>query len=256
MTRRSLLPREHGAYFQLVIPLAAAAFSQAPGIAGASLMAASGLAFLAHEPMLILLGARGQRLRSAEGRRARGWFAALAGSAVVLGAIGLVVAPTATCLVAAPALAAGAALVVAATRRSEHTLGGELVAAVALTGAASVARVASGAAVQPALLQWLGWVIGFSASVIAVHRVIARHKRPATLVDRLASVGLCAGAALLIATATRYPTSTIAAPLVLLAAGVVTMPPPARRLRAVGVAIAVTAAFSAALDVAAARGYF
>ena len=70
-------------------------------------------------------------------------------------------------------------------RRTEHTLGGELVAAVALTGAASVARVASGAAVQPALLHWLGWAIGFGATVIAVHRVIARHKRPAMLVDRL-----------------------------------------------------------------------
>ena len=140
-------------------------------------------------------------------------------------------------------------------RRTEHTLGGELVAALALTGAASVARVASGAAVQPALLHWLGWAIGFGATVIAVHRVIARHKRPAMRVDWLLAPGLFASFALLIATASRCPTSTIAAPLVLLAAGLVTIPPRATRLRAVGVAIAATAAVSAVLDVVAARGH-
>jgi hypothetical protein len=59
----------------------------------------------------------------------------------------------------------------------------------------------------------------------------------------------------LIATATRSPTSIIAAPLVLLAAGLVTIPPRATRLRAVGVAIAATAGVSAVLDVVAARGH-
>lgn len=254
MSRRSLLPREHGAYFQLAIPLIAAGFSQVPGLAGAALMAASCLAFLAHEPLLILVGARGERLRSTDGRRARTWLVFLAGGAVVLGAIGLVAAARATTLVAVPAVAASVALIAMATRRSEHTLGGELLAAIALTGASSVARVASGAAPRPALLHWLGWAIGFGATVIAVHRVIARHKRPATRVDRLLALGLVAGSAWLIATATRHPTSTIAAPLVLLAAGLVTVPPRATRLRAVGVAIAVTAAVSGVLEVLAIRG--
>jgi hypothetical protein len=254
MSRRSLLPREHGAYFQLAIPLAAAGSSQVPGMAGAAVIAASCLAFLAHEPLLVVVGARGQRRRSSDGRRAGIRFAALAGGAIVLGAIGLVAAPSATLLMALLALAVCAAMIAMASRRTEHTMGGELVAAVALTGAAGVARVASGSAVAPALQAWLGWAIGFGATVIAVHRVMARHKRPAGQIDRVLTVGLFAGAGLLIATATRCSMSAIAAPLVLLAAGLVAVPPRATRLRAVGVAIAVTAAVSAVLDVVAAHG--
>jgi hypothetical protein len=254
MSRRSLLPREHGAYFQLAIPLVAAGFSQVPGMAGAAVIAASCLAFLAHEPLLVLVGARGQRRRSSDGRRAAIRGAVLAGSAVVLGAIGLLAAPSATLPVALLALAACAAMIAMVRRRTEHTLGGELVAAVALTGAASVARVASGSSVAPALLAWLGWAIGFGATVIAVHRVMARHKRPAGQIDRVLTVALFAGGGLLIATATRSSMSTIAAPLVLLAAALVAVPPRATRLRAVGVAIAVTAALSAVLAIVAARG--
>jgi hypothetical protein len=132
---------------------------------------------------------------------------------------------------------------------------GELIAAVALTGASGVVLAACGIAVDFALLQWLGWAIGYGATVIAVHRVIARHKRPAMLIDRLLALGLFASSALLIATATRCPTSTIAAPLVLLAACLIAVPPRATRLRAVGVAIAVTAAASAVLAVVAVRGH-
>jgi hypothetical protein len=88
-----------------------------------------------------------------------------------------------------------------------------------------------------------------------VHRVIARHKQPARLIDRSLALGLFAGAAVLIATATRCQTSAIAAPLVLLAAALVTIPPRATRLRTVGVAIAATAAVSAVLDVVVARGH-
>lgn len=247
-----MLPREHGAYFQLAIPLVAAGFSQAPSIAGVAVMAASGLAFLAHEPLLICMGARGARLRSTEGGRARAWFALLAGGALVLGGIGLVLAPRAALSVAALAVAAGAALIAMATRRIEHTLGGELIAAFALTGASGVVLVASGTAVDVALLRWLGWALGFCATVIAVHRVLARHNRPATAIDRFLAMGLLASSALLLATAGRCSTSAIAAPLVWLATGIVAAPPRATRLRAVGIAITGAATVSAVLGVVAA----
>jgi hypothetical protein len=245
-----MLPREHGAYFQLAIPLVAAGFSQAPSFAGAALLAASCLAFLAHEPLLILVGARGARRRAIDALRARAWFRWLAGGALVLGAIGLALAPRAVLVVAVPAGLASAALVAMATRRIEHTLGGELIAAVALTGASGVVLVASGTAVDVAMLRWLGWAIGFCATVVAVHRVLARHKRPATVVDRSLAIGLLASSALLVATASSYTTSAIAAPLVVLAAVIVAFPPRATRLRAVGIGIVVAAAVSAALDVA------
>jgi hypothetical protein len=245
-----MLPREHGAYFQLAIPLIAAGFSQAPSVAGAALVAASCLAFLAHEPLLILVGARGARRRAIDAARARAWFGLLAGGALVLGAIGLALAPRTVLFIAVPAGVASAALIAMATRRIEHTLGGELMAAVALTGASGVVLVASGAAVDVAMLRWLGWAIGFCATVVAVHRVLARHKRPATVVDRSLAIGLLASSALLLATASCYRTSAIAAPLVVLATVVVAFPPRATRLRAVGIGIVAAAAVSAVLDVA------
>jgi hypothetical protein len=244
-----MLPREHGAYFQLAIPLVAAGFSHRPGIAGAAIMVASCLAFLAHEPLLILAGARGARPRAIEGGRARVRFAWLATGALVLGALGLVLAPVPVFFVAAPAAVASAVVIVTVARHIEHTLAGELIAAIALTGASSVVLAASGTAVGEALRWWLGWAIGFSATVIAVHRVIARHRRPATAIDRFLAIGLLAGSALLLATASRCSPSALAAPLVVLATGIVAVPPRATRLRTVGIAIVVMAAVSAVLGV-------
>src|SRR5437868_1047392 len=61
MTRRSLLPREHGAYFQLGIPLIIAYLRCAANLAMVELTAAAALAFLANEPLLVVLGHRGRR---------------------------------------------------------------------------------------------------------------------------------------------------------------------------------------------------
>lgn len=250
MARRSLWPREHGAYFQLGIPIVAALAAQVPVASSVALAAAAWLAFLAHEPLLVLLGHRGGRLRTAEGARARRYAAVLAGGAVSVGAVALALAPPATLPVTALALAPAAAVIALAWRRREHTLIGELVAAVALTGAAAPVAVAAGAPPAAALVSWAGWALGFGASVIAVHRVMARHKRAASSIDRVLAVGLVAGAVACVALAAQSMAAVIAAPLVASSALLVIAPPSAARLRAVGVAIAVTAASSCALALA------
>ncbi|HEX7835944.1 MAG TPA: YwiC-like family protein [Kofleriaceae bacterium] len=247
MSRRSLWPREHGAYFQLAIPLAVALAVHAPSIASAAWAAASCLAFLAHEPLLVTIGRRGPRLQSAEGSRARLRLAVLGGGAIALGIVAVVLAPTPAIAVAALSLVPVAAVIALAWRRAEHTLLGEVIAAIALTGAGAPVLVASRAAPPRALAIWLGWAAGFAASVVAVHRVMARHKRPASSVDRALAAGLIALAALCIATAARSPASLLAAPLVSFAALLVIAPPPASRLRAVGIAIASAGAASGLL---------
>src|SRR5262249_33200330 len=123
---------------------------------------------------------------------------------------------------------------------------GELIAATALTGAAGPALTASGAAPGAAFAIWLGWAAGFGANVIAVHRVMARHKRAASRIDIVLAVGLTALGAITLATVMWSPAARLAAPLVSLAAVLVIAPPSASRLRAVGIAIA-TAAGAAAL---------
>jgi YwiC-like protein len=71
MSRRSLWPREHGAYFQLAVPLITALAMRVPSSAGVALAVASCLAFLAHEPLLVRVGLRGPRMQQRDGVRAR-----------------------------------------------------------------------------------------------------------------------------------------------------------------------------------------
>jgi hypothetical protein len=242
MSRRALWPREHGAYFQLALPLATACVRHIPTVATLALATSACLAFLANEPLLVWLGHRGQRMRDVDGRRARSRLAVLAAGALGLGVLGLALAPDPT-LAAAAAVAGPVALVVVlAWRRAERTVAGELIAAIALTGASVPVLVAGGSALGAALALWLSWSVGFGATVLAIHRVIARHKRPAAPIDRVLALGLLATA--VAGGAGAWPGSATAAPLAALAALLVIAPPSAARLRAIGVATAAIAAVS------------
>ena len=247
---RSLWPREHGAYAQLLAPLAAALIARTPTLAGALLAAGAALAFLANEPLLVVLGHRGARRREQDGSRAARRLALAAGGAGLAGIAGLALAPIAALeiavLVAVPVLA----LIAVAWRKAEHTPGGELVAALALSGAAAPVAVADGIALGPALAIWLAWAIGYACTVIAVHRVIARHREAAGTRDRvvigaLAAVTLAATA---IALALR-PIAAAAVPLAAIATGLAVHPPSARRLRAIGVALVIASLISGAFVV-------
>lgn len=241
MTRRSLWPREHGAYFQLAIPLATACLLRPPSLATIALTAAACLAFLAHEPLLVVLGHRGPRLRDSAGPRARMRLAGLTIAAIASAGAGLALGADGTVLVAGIASLPAAAVLALAWRRAEHSVAGELVAAIALTGASAPVLVAGGAARGAALATWLGWSLGFGATVVAVHRVIARHKRAATRIDRILAAALVAIAIACGAVGLRAPAIAIAAPLVVLAAILVVAPPAASRLRMIGIAIVIAA---------------
>lgn len=243
MQRRSLWPREHGAYFQLGVPLATACLARAPTLATFALTAGAALAFLAYEPLLVVLGHRGPRRKAADGDRARARFGLLAGGAAILGISGLVLAPSArvaATIIAVPTIA----MLAFVWRRAVHNVAGELVAAVALTGASMPVLAASGASLSLALVVWLGWALGFGASVLAVHRVIARHKRTAATIDLVLAIVMIA---LVLGAAAGSMALALATPLVALSAVIIVAPPSAARLRAIGVAIAVASVAVAAL---------
>jgi hypothetical protein len=197
---------------------------------------AAAAAFVAHESLLVVLGHRGQRRLVEDGRRARTQLTALAGAAIALGAAGLAIAPRGTVAMAALVALPVAIAIGCGWRRMVHTLPGELVAVAALTGASAVVQAAGGAARGTVLASWLGWSLGFAASTIAVHRVIARHKRSASWVDRACGFALVGGFIACLALASRQTALAIAAPLFGLAAALVLAPPSARRLRAIGLA--------------------
>ena len=249
MSRRSLWPREHGAYFQLAIPLVTAGVVCGPTVPMVTLTLAACLAFLTNEPLLVVLGHRGPRMLASDGERARWRIALLSAGAVILGLTGLALAPAPTRFAAAIVAVPGVALVGFAWRRAEHTIAGELLAAIALPGASVPVLVAGRVALGIALAIWLAWSVGFGSTVVAVHRVIARHKREAAPIDLVLSLGLLATVLAILGGAVTCAPLAIAVPLTSLATLLVISPPSASRLRAVGGATVAAAVTSGAIAV-------
>lgn len=176
---RSLFPKEHGAYGQLLLPLVAALAMGSPTIASAALTVAAIATFVAHEPLLVLLGARGRRAREEDGRRAARVGAACGIAATAAGAAGLWLGGEEVVAAAAPPVALALLLAPFILLGREKTAAGEIVAAAALSGAALPVALAGGVPFGPALVAWSAWVIGFTAGTSTVRGVIKRHKQGA-----------------------------------------------------------------------------
>ena len=88
-----MFPKEHGAYGQLIFPLATSLL--VAGVTAPALLTAlaAGAAFISHEPALVLLGRRGTRATRETGRRAIVWWSVSTAAAVVAGGLALWLAP-------------------------------------------------------------------------------------------------------------------------------------------------------------------
>jgi hypothetical protein len=242
---RSLWPKEHGAYAQLLGPLAVALIHGPIEAPGAAIALASVLTFVAHEPLLVTLGLRGPRALEEAGKRARGLALALGAVALALGAFGLVTGPRAALLGAIAPLALTLVLAVLIKTKRERTLVGEVTAALALSSAAAPVALASGVEVPFVVASAFAFGLGFTANTIAVRGVIARQKGragvPPSLLLFVVSVAL-AGAGSVFGWPGLAALPLVAASWILVAA-----PPPARQLRAVGFVLVGAMAVSAAL---------
>jgi hypothetical protein len=231
-SRRSLVPREHGAYAQLALPMVVAVASGRPGLASASFVIAGVAAFLAHEPLCVLAGVRGKRARVDAGKRA-GWMLALATPIFAAAAVaGAALSPAGALAGVAPACLAVVVSVLAVRRRARSGLA-EVLAAAALSGAALPVAVAAGTNGAAAASSWLAWIAGLGAATLAVRSTIERargHSRrysavgAALLASLLAAVGLVS----------RRREMLGALPLLTVAAALLLRPPRPTRLRAVG----------------------
>lgn len=170
-----LWPREHGATVQAIVPpltgLLAGTVTPAAGLLTAGLW----LAFLAHEPLLVLVGQRGQGARRRQAPAAQRQLRWLLPAAIAAGGAGLWLAPPAARYAALPALGVaalhGARLVRGGTLRA---VGTEVFAAVGLSVAALPVLLAAQLAVQTALLHAAVWAVGFGLLTAAVHASKAR----------------------------------------------------------------------------------
>lgn len=174
--KRFLWPREHGAWGQMAMPLVTGLALGRPGAAAWLFALAASLAFLAHEPALVLLGSRGVRAAREDGPLARRLLLLLGGLAAGAGLAGGVLAPEPALL----SLAVPAALLLAtlwlARRRLEMTTGGEVVIGAAMASGLLPVALSAGASWRAALAAFGVWALSFAMAAVAVEAVLARGK--------------------------------------------------------------------------------
>ena len=244
--KRSLWPREHGAYFQLLVPLVTSLVLVPITPAAGLLAVAACCGFLANEPLLVVLGHRGRRLREQDGSRAARQLALLASLTAVAGTAGLWLAPHA--LEIAAIVAVPTAITIGlAWRRLERSLAGEILAAITLSGASAAVLVAAGSSAEAALQVWGAWGIGYACTVIAAHRVLARHRKPATWHDTVAALVLAATTMAGVALLARGWLVGASTPLALTSLVVVLRAPSAKYMRTVGFVFAIASVVTGTL---------
>ena len=171
-----LVPREHGAYGQLLFPLATALAIGNRGPAALALASACILAFVAHESVLVLLGHRGARAARERHAEAVAWLVVCVVFAAVAGGWALVfMSPEGRLSLALPATLA-LLLVPFIRARREHSTSGEIVAAIALSSCSVPVALAGGAPPASAAWCWLAFALAFVVATVAVRAVIVRVK--------------------------------------------------------------------------------
>ncbi len=239
---RALLPHEHGAYAQLFFPLLTALWLGSASRAAVLIAAATVVAFVAHEPLLVATGARGHRARVRDGARARRRLAALAIAGLALGAAGLALSPRSVLAVAAIPAIFAAVLALVIVRRAERTTGGELLASCSLVSLSLPLAVAAGLPVATLATCAGVWMVVYAVATLAVRFVLLRAKGERAGLLALAA-GLLATGAIGIASALwavriAPPAAALAlVPGCLIALGLVIFPPSPRHLRRVGWAL-------------------
>lgn len=236
---RLLLPHEHGAYGQLLFPLATALGVGIPTWPAYGLTLVCILAFVGYEPLLVLLGRRGAQARRLDGRLAR---RQLTGIVALLGLVGIwslwsVDATTRTALAIPLTLGCAQALLVGL--RVERSVPGELVAAITLSSCAVPVALAGDASLRVALTCWLVFAASLTVATLAVRSVIGRvrgtdspHLASAA---RLVAVAVVGTAAWLVLRG-RLPLAALVAlaPAVTVALGLTFVAPHPRHLRRIG----------------------
>lgn len=169
-------PKEHGAYAQLLMPLAS--LSGLAGLGGAAVAfgAAAVTAFFAHEALALAAGLRGSRARQAFGVQAklRAW--GMGGSALVMAGLGLALAPPLAWWSCA-GLAVGVGLTgVLVWVGWEKSLPGELWVAGVLVSAGLPGALASGLPLAFALQVVAMWWLTFGLGICSVHGLLRQAR--------------------------------------------------------------------------------
>lgn len=174
--RPSLLPKEHGAYAQMAFPLGTGLLLSAPSFSAFALALAAIALFLSNEPMAILLGVRGKRLKDQLGARAKGRATLLVGVGVGLGLVGLWRSGSTVWPEIVYPLAAAVLLIPTVLLGRQKSLIGEFVVVTTFSSLLLPLAAASGANHVQAVLAAVVWWVSFGLGTLEVHAIKARLK--------------------------------------------------------------------------------
>ena len=229
-----------------------------PGPAAVAMAGVAICLFLAHEPLLVLLGQRGARAARVDRQRARRRIAILGAVAVALAwpAVSLSAVAARLSLVAPVAL--GGALLIVIVAGREHTIGGETLSALALASVSLPVALAAGATQAIALTCAAVYGVSFVSATLAVHAVVMCTRRPPAAARRLTTVGVAAGSLVGLIWFASRGTLAASAPYAALPPFVVSCalsarPPSATHLRSVGWTLAASSVMTWAVLLATIR---
>ncbi|MDH3653070.1 MAG: YwiC-like family protein [Myxococcales bacterium] len=174
--QRKMVPREHGAYAELLFPIVSVLLGGTPTTSTWLLGIGAVGAFLANEPLLVLFGQRGTRMQREESDRAK--RALLVFSLVALGAgiAGLVLASTQVQYAIVVPLLLGVTLVMLAIQGLERSMFGEGLAAATLSSIAIPLGLSAGLGRTVTLSVALLWLTTSILGTAAVRLTVARTK--------------------------------------------------------------------------------
>ena len=185
-TERKMIPREHGAYAELLFPIATVFLAGAPTTSTVLLAIAGIAAFLANEPLLVLVGDRGTRLQRTESDRAKRALLVFALVAVGAGIAGVLTAPaSAQIAVILPVLLGGGVFLIA-VQGLERSMFGQGLAAAALSSVAVPLGLSAGLSVTASFSVALIWAVTALLGTSIVRLTVARTK--AKTKEEMASV--------------------------------------------------------------------
>jgi hypothetical protein len=186
---RRFLPREHGAYAQLLFPLLSGLLLGKPTASAMGFAVAAVLLFFAHEPLAIMLGHRGVRLRNEQGVAARRRCLGLVLAGCLIGvAAWLGVTPEARMLALIP-VGLAALLIPFVWGGKIKTVAAEMLVIAALASLHLPIGYSSGLRSTALWGPTVVWCISFAVATGAVHTIKARHQRRDPWVIKAASAG-------------------------------------------------------------------
>lgn len=197
--RRAMAPKEHGAWGQLLVPMFVALAAARPTWISFALSVTVVLLFMAHEPLVLLLGQRGTRAMREAAPRAKlrlGVFLVAAASTGIAGFLAANWVVRAALLINVGLVAV--ALLAFLLRDNERSTLGELWIAMVLPAAAVPIAMAGNVDPITAMFVWASFALAYVAGIFGVRGIIAVHRKADRRAGWAGLFGVLVGVLLLI----------------------------------------------------------